>query len=67
MGSFLLRQYLGTYSEGLAGAIIMGTGNQPTPILMGGMMVVCIFQCATVQAISVRPTFSSYLSLFLHN
>ena len=26
MGSFLVRKYLGTYSEGLSGAILMGTG-----------------------------------------
>lgn len=39
MGSFLLRQYLGMYSEGLSGAIVMGTGNQPSIILAGGMMI----------------------------
>ncbi len=39
MGSFLLRQYLGLYSGGLSGAIIMGTGNQPSMILRGGMLI----------------------------
>ncbi len=39
MGSFLLRQYLGLYSGGLAGAVIMGTGEQPDIILMGGKFV----------------------------
>lgn len=29
LGSFLLREYLNLYSEGVAGAIIMGTGHQP--------------------------------------
>ena len=29
MGSYLLREYLGLYSDGLAGAIIMGTGDVP--------------------------------------
>lgn len=29
MGSYLLREYLGSYSDGLAGAIIMGTGDVP--------------------------------------
>ena len=29
LGSFLLREYLGMYSEGVAGAIIVGTGHQP--------------------------------------
>ena len=38
LGSFLLREYLGKYPEGIAGAIIAGTGNQPgwlLSILMG--------------------------------
>lgn len=39
MGSFLVRQYLGLYSEGLSGAIIMGTGDQPDAILAAGKMV----------------------------
>ena len=29
MGSFMLRMYLAKYGKGLAGAIIMGTGNNP--------------------------------------
>ncbi|MBQ9155412.1 MAG: alpha/beta fold hydrolase [Eubacterium sp.] len=36
MGSFLIRQYLMMHGEGLAGAIIMGTGSQPGPVLMAG-------------------------------
>ena len=39
MGSFLLRQYLGLYSGGLSGAIIMGTGDQPSIVLAGGMVI----------------------------
>ncbi len=39
MGSFLLRQYLGCYSEGLAGAIVMGTGEQPSMVLAAGKLV----------------------------
>ena len=39
MGSFLVRQYLGTYGVGLAGAIIMGTGDQPTLLLNAGRML----------------------------
>lgn len=39
MGSFLLRQYLGSYSKGLSGAIVMGTGNQPDIALSAGKMV----------------------------
>ena len=29
LGSFLLREYLGRYPEGISGAVIIGTGNQP--------------------------------------
>ena len=36
MGSFLLRQYLVRYSEGLSGAIIMGTGYHSVPEVMAG-------------------------------
>ena len=39
MGSFLVRQYLGMHGDGLAGAIVMGTGEQPDLILAGGKMV----------------------------
>lgn len=39
MGSFLLRQYLTMYSQGLSGAIIMGTGYQPYPVLAAGQFV----------------------------
>lgn len=33
LGSFLLREYLSRYPDGIAGAIIMGTGYQPQPVL----------------------------------
>lgn len=39
MGSFLLRQYLGSYSEGLAGAVIMGTGDQPNLAVNAGKLL----------------------------
>lgn len=29
LGSFLLREYLGKYPDGVSGAVIMGTGSQP--------------------------------------
>lgn len=45
MGSFLLRQYLGQYSRGLAGAIVMGTGDQPGIVLGAGKFV-----CKTIAA-----------------
>lgn len=39
MGSFLLRQYLGNHAEGLSGAVIMGTGDQPAIALKSGKLV----------------------------
>ena len=39
MGSFLVRQYLGMYGSGLKGAIVMGTGDQPSIILGAGKLV----------------------------
>ena len=39
MGSFLVRQYIGIYGEGLSGAIIMGTGDQPNFVLGAGKML----------------------------
>ena len=34
LGSFLVRDYLCSHKEGLAGAILVGTGSQPMPILL---------------------------------
>lgn len=39
MGSFLLRQYLGRYAAGLTGAMILGTGDQPDPVVKSGKVV----------------------------
>ena len=36
MGSFLLRQYIQKYGSELDGAVIMGTGYQPYPLLLAG-------------------------------
>lgn len=40
MGSFMARRYLMNYGENLTGAIIMGTGNQPSPVIFSGKMVI---------------------------
>lgn len=40
LGSFLLREYLGKYPEGVAGAAILGTGYQPGAILSVMMAIV---------------------------
>lgn len=40
LGSFLLREYLGKYPEGVSGAIIAGTGHQPGWLLTIMMAIV---------------------------
>lgn len=40
LGSFLLREYLGKYPEGVSGAIIAGTGHQPGWLLSLMMAIV---------------------------
>jgi alpha-beta hydrolase superfamily lysophospholipase len=40
LGSFLLREYLGKYPDGIAGAIIAGTGHQPGWLLSVMMGIV---------------------------
>lgn len=40
LGSFLLREYLGHYPQGVAGAAILGTGYQPGPVLSVMMAIV---------------------------
>ena len=37
MGSFILRNYLFRYGKGIDGAIIMGTGMTPKPVLLSGI------------------------------
>ena len=39
MGSFLARQYIEIHGEGLAGAIIMGTGMQPPAVLTAALAI----------------------------
>lgn len=39
MGSFLLRKYLYLHGEGLAGAIVMGTGSQPDAAVRTGKLL----------------------------
>ena len=40
LGSFLLREYLGRYPDGVAGAVVMGTGHQPGAVLSVMMSIV---------------------------
>ena len=58
MGSFLVRQYLGLYSSGLSGAVIMGTGNQPSIMVYAGKLV-----CRVIAKVKGWD----YRSQFVHN
>lgn len=58
MGSFLVRQYLGLYSSGLSGAVIMGTGNQPSIMVYTGKLV-----CRVIAKVKGWD----YRSQFVHN
>lgn len=40
LGSFLLREYLSRWSDGVDKAVIMGTGHQPAPVLSVMMAIV---------------------------
>ncbi len=40
MGSFLLRKYITRYGEGLAGAVIMGTGSVPDGVVKSAMAMI---------------------------
>ena len=42
MGSFILKNYLCTYGEGLDGAIVMGTGMQPGALVAAGKLMVAL-------------------------
>lgn len=46
MGSFLARQYIEKFGEGLSGAIIMGTGYQPMATLDLGIALTAVLQQA---------------------
>ncbi|MDY5845544.1 MAG: alpha/beta fold hydrolase [Bariatricus sp.] len=39
MGSFLIREYMMVYGQGLAGVIVMGTGSQPNSVLVLGKII----------------------------
>ena len=60
MGSFLLRQYLTMYAEGLAGVVIMGTGHQGMLTLCAGRMICRII--AAFKGWKYRSTFVDNLS-----
>lgn len=55
LGSFLLREYLGKYPQGIAGAIVLGTGNQPGWLLK--------LMCRIVRGQVKKVGFDGYSSL----
>lgn len=42
MGSFILRNYLCRYGTGIQGAVVVGTGMQPRPLLLAGKAVAAV-------------------------
>lgn len=60
MGSFLLRQYLGRYAAGLAGAMILGTGDQPDMVVKAGKAA-----CKLVAAVKGWEYRSSFVNSFV--
>jgi len=65
MGSFLLRQYLTMYANGLKGAIIMGTGYHGMPTLVMGQLLCRIF--AVFKGWKYRSEFINNLSFGGYN
>ena len=64
MGSFITRNYLFRYAAGIDGAIIAGTGMQPKPALVSGMIIAAvqkiIFGGTHVSKILDKMSFSAY-------
>lgn len=61
MGSFLVRQYLGKYGEGLSGAVIVGTGDQPDIAVNSGKVVCKLL--ASFKGWEYRSAFVNNLSI----
>ncbi|MFR5602540.1 MAG: alpha/beta fold hydrolase [Lachnospiraceae bacterium] len=58
MGSFFLRRYLTVYGQELSGAVIMGTGDQPSVLILAGLIL---------SSLVGRIKGPRYRSPFLHN
>lgn len=65
MGSFLTRQYLTLHGKGLAGAIIMGTGNQPLFLVKLGKYLCRIV--AAIKGWTYRSTFVNNMAFGGYN
>lgn len=65
MGSFLIRQYITMYGEGLSGVIIMGTGNQPLALVKLGKILCRIV--ASVKGWTYRSDFVNNMAFGGYN
>ena len=45
MGSYMLRKYLSIHGDGLSGAIVMGTGYIPQPVILFGISIAKLQGC----------------------
>lgn len=61
MGSFLVRQYLGRYGEGISGAVIVGTGDQPNLAVNSGKLICRLI--AAFKGWEYRSSFVNSLSI----
>ncbi len=65
MGSFLTRQYITIYGDGLSGVIIMGTGNQPLPLIRLGKILCRII--AGLKGWTYRSSFINNMAFGSYN
>lgn len=65
MGSFLTRIYISLYGKSLAGAIIMGTGNQPWALAFAGKILASIV--GAFKGNKYRSTFINNLAFGSYN
>ncbi len=65
MGSFLTRQYITMYGKGLAGTIIMGTGNQPLALVRLGKLLCRIV--ASIKGWTYRSKFVNNMAFGGYN
>lgn len=65
MGSFLLRQFISLYGSEINGAIIMGTGHQPYPLIKSGVLIARLI--ALFKGWNHRSTFVDKLAIGRYN
>lgn len=60
MGSFMIRRYIMTYGNEVDGVIIMGTGCQPAPVLIGGKVILDVLKA--IKGDRHRSKFVDYIN-----